>query len=398
MITIGDMGGPAVGSSVKPGGRERPARFNLSRSRRGSIKGASILRDPHMPLTDISENPVPSGVKSGFVKTRDGTSLRYAHWPALGPRRHGTVTILQGRAEFIEKYFEVVSDLRARGFAVVAFDWRGQGGSDRLLPNRFKGHVRDFAQYREDLQAVLKQVSLAEYPGPHFALAHSMGGAILLSDTGRLRTMLDRAVVCAPMIALPRGQWIPDIFGRLRHILSVASLGLYKVPDEVRRFGTPSAFLNKVLFPIVRGLRLIGLGRFYLPGGDDEVLLDFDENRQTSDRVRFDRFNAVLKDTPGRGIGAPTIGWLSAAIATMRSFELRETGPGIKLPCLIVAAGRDRIVSTPAIEEFVSRVKSTGYIEIAGGEHELMMEADIYRNQFFAAFDAFVPGLDATSD
>jgi len=375
-----------------------PARFSLSGLQGPSIKGHLFLHDPPMPLTDIPANPVPSGVKTGFIKTRDGTNIRYAHWPATGSHRHGTVTILQGRAEFIEKYFEVISDLRARGFAVVAFDWRGQGGSDRLLANRFKGHVRNFSQYREDLQAVLKQVSLAEYPGPHFALAHSMGGAILLSDTSRLRTMLDRAVVCAPMIALPRGQWIPDVFGRLRHIFSAATFGFYKVPDDIRRFGSTSTFLNKVLFPLVRGLRLIGLGRFYLPGGDDEVLLDFETNRQTSDQARFERFNAVLRHDPERGIGAPTIGWLSAAIATMRSFQLRETGPNIKLPCLVIAAGRDRIVSTPATEEFVSRIKAAGYIEISGGEHELMMEADLYRDQFFAAFDAFVPGLDSKTD
>ncbi|GGB32314.1 lysophospholipase [Roseibium aquae] len=351
-----------------------------------------------MTLSDIPENPVPRGAKAGFVVTRDGVQLRYAHWPALGSRRLGTVTILQGRAEFIEKYFEVVTDLRDRGFAVVAFDWRGQGGSDRLLGNRFKGHVRSFAQYREDLRTVLKQVSLAEYPGPHFALAHSMGGAILLSDSARLRTMLDRAVLCAPMIALPRGQWLPDIFGGLRRLVNSATFGFYKVPPDIRRFGATSRFLNKVVFPFVRVLGFLGLGRFFLPGGTGEILLDFETNRQTSDRSRFERFNAVLKATPERGIGAPTIGWLSAAIKTMRKFSLRETGPGIKLPCLVIAAGRDRIVSTPAIEEFVSRVKVAGYIEIAGGEHELLMEADVYRDQFFAAFDAFIPGLDGRKD
>ncbi len=32
---------------------------------------------------------------------------------------------------------------------------------------------------------------------------------------------------------------------------------------------------------------------------------------------------------------------------------------------------------------------------VPGAEHEVMMEREIYRAQFFAAFDAFVPGSAA---
>ena len=81
-----------------------------------------------MTLVSIPANPVPDGAVSGMLKTRDGISLRFARWPAP-PGRKGTVCLFPGRAEFIEKYFETVRDLRARGFAVAALDWRGQGGS-----------------------------------------------------------------------------------------------------------------------------------------------------------------------------------------------------------------------------------------------------------------------------
>ena len=56
----------------------------------------------------------------------------------------GTVAILGGRGEFIEKYFEVAEDLLSRGLAVATMDWRGQGGSERPLRNARKGHVDDF--------------------------------------------------------------------------------------------------------------------------------------------------------------------------------------------------------------------------------------------------------------
>src|SRR3990170_1819001 len=92
----------------------------------------SILQS--MNLVSIPANPVPEDVVTGVLKTPDGISLRFARW-APPPGRKGTVCLFPGRAEFIEKYFETVRDLRARGFAVAALDWRGQGGSQRLIGN-----------------------------------------------------------------------------------------------------------------------------------------------------------------------------------------------------------------------------------------------------------------------
>lgn len=347
-----------------------------------------------MKLIDHPDNPIPAEAVCGYVKASDGVRLRYAHWPALGPVRHGTVTVLQGRAEFIEKYFEVISDLRNRGFAVITFDWRGQGGSGRLTRNPRKGHVSDFGQYRDDLRTVLKQVSLAEYPGPHFALAHSTGGAILLSDTARLRTMLDRAVITAPLLALPKSEHEGKILKPLRVLQKILSFGRYAEDYSERRMGAPSTAIERFAFPLARLLCLLGLGRSFIPGGKAELHVSFEKNLQTSDPERFKRFNEVLRQSPELGIGAPTIGWVKAAANCMAQLNAREFGPSMKLPCLIVAAGHDRIVSTPAIEDFCSRTAAAGYLEIPGAEHEILMEKDRYRDQLFAAFDAFVPGKD----
>ena len=310
-----------------------------------------------MTLVDLPENPVPEGAICGMADTPSGVKLRFAHWPSTGGKRRGTVTILQGRAEYIEKYFEVVQELRARGFAVIAFDWRGQGGSDRLLRNRRKGHIGSFKGYQEDLMTILRQVSLAEYPGPHFALAHSTGGAVLLSAGVRLRTMLDRVVLSAPLTGMLDNGW-----------------------------------RERWAFRLAKILKWIGLGRMFIPGGNARLFVPFEDNRQTLDRERFERANAVLKAAPELGIGSPTVGWLYAVGRTLSLFRERSYGPSVSLPCLVIAAGADRIVSTRATEELVSRMKAAGYVEIAGGEHELLMERDEIRAQFWAAFDAFIPG------
>jgi lysophospholipase len=64
----------------------------------------------------------------------------------------------------------------------------------------------------------------------------------------------------------------------------------------------------------------------------------------------------------------------------------------IRQPILIVAAGHDQIVSTPAIDEFAVRLRAGSHLIVPGARHELLMEQDRFRMQVLAAFDAFVPG------
>ena len=62
------------------------------------------------------------------------------------------------------------------------------------------------------------------------------------------------------------------------------------------------------------------------------------------------------------------------------------------LPVLVVAAGADPVCSTPAVERFAARLAAGHTITIRGARHEILMERDAIREQFWAAFDAFVPG------
>ncbi len=58
----------------------------------------------------------------------------------------------------------------------------------------------------------------------------------------------------------------------------------------------------------------------------------------------------------------------------------------------MVAAALDRVVSFRAIEALVGELRAGAHIVITGARHELMMERDSVREQFWAAFDAFIPG------
>ena len=311
-----------------------------------------------MDLVALPDRPVPEGARAGTVTTPDGISLRYARWEATGALRKGTLVLIQGRTEFIEKYFDVIEALRARGFGVLAFDWRGQGGSSRLTGDVRKGHVRHFSDYQIDFETIMETIALPDCRPPFHALAHSMGGAIMIEALKAGRNWFDRVVLSAPMVGLV----------------------------EVRRSTLPLL--------AVTALSLLGFASAVIPGGTLSPLAKrpFETNPVTSDPEQYARLAAYADVDPRLGMGAPTVGWVREALRVTRTISQPLYALDIRQPMLIIAAGNDPLVSTPAIERFGSRLKAGRTLVVQGAKHEMMFERPIFREQFWAAFDAFVPG------
>ena len=63
-------------------------------------------------LAAIPSNPIPEGVRVGWFKTPDRVRLRYATFAKTGGAAKGTICLVQGRTEYIEKYFETIADFQ----------------------------------------------------------------------------------------------------------------------------------------------------------------------------------------------------------------------------------------------------------------------------------------------
>jgi lysophospholipase len=318
-----------------------------------------------MELFATEKNPIPRGAIVGTITAADGVQLRYARWRPTGRNAQGTVCLFQGRAESIEKYFETIADLRRRGFAVATLDWRGQGGSERRLRNPRKGHIDSFAEYDRDLEAFMQQVALPDCPPPQYALAHSTGGLICLRAVHSGRSRFARLVLSAPLLGIPPGRLSQANAYRVAGFLTAIGLGEVEVPESLVR-------------PIER--------------------MPFESNDLTSDPVRYARNLDIVRSTPAIAIGAPTFGWTYAACRAMAEAADPDFGPSIKAPILIVAAALDRIVSVRAIERLAGELRAGAQVVISGSQHEVLQERDAIREQFWAAFDAFVPGSSDTRE
>ena len=308
------------------------------------------------PLVETEDNPAPPGTRVESLDLGRGKVLRYALTPASSQPVRGTVVILHGRNECIEKYFETVRDIADRGFQVATFDWRGQGASSRFLRNPAKGFVKSFDQYAADFDLLFQSVLLPDCRGPYYIVAHSAGALTALVAAPSLANRVRRMVLLAPL-------------------LDINASRTRKMTARV----------------IANTLRSTGLGGTYMLGGPHE-LRPFDANEVTSDAVRYARNCAILECAPELAIGGPTASWIVAAARAIKKVTKPEFIEKNRIPTLVIAAGADSVVSTPAIERVAVQMRNTTLLTIDGARHEILQERDFYREQFFAAFDAFIPG------
>ncbi|MGI9400607.1 MAG: alpha/beta fold hydrolase [Rhizobiaceae bacterium] len=309
-------------------------------------------------LASSKGNPIPKGAVCGEVFTPDALAIRYARWKARRAPYKGTIILLQGRSEYIEKHFETVEDLVKNGFDVCTFDFRGQGGSGRILRDKKRGYIDSFDQYVIDLDTVLNEVALPDCRPPYYILGHSTGSLIALIASPILGNRIQRMVLCAPLI----------------------------------RFGTvpTGQQMTKYLSGL---LSVTGLGEMYLSGGPNLTgKRKFMGNHLTSDTKRFERTREFSRQHPELVIGGPTAAWVFAACQAMDRVSDPDFIRELHIPTLLVSGALDKVVSIEATELLGRAMRSGRAVTINGARHELLQERDVYRQQLLAALFAFIPG------
>jgi lysophospholipase len=295
---------------------------------------------PQAPIYDA-----PPAACAFWLRAADGVRLRMA---VLGQGPRGTIVLFPGRTEVIEKYLAVAPALMAGGVGLVAIDWRGQGLSDRATPDPLMGHVGDFAEYQADVAAYLAGLRDLDLPEPWYLLAHSMGG-------------------CIALCALSNG------FAPRAAAFSGPMWGLTMTPAARALGWTLSA-----------AARAFGQGKRYVPGLGDQATLDrmdFDTNPLTTDRATFDRMQAQVRAHPALSLGAPSLGWLNAALREMHALS-RLLSPTV--PTFAAIGALDQIISPGAFAARMARWPGGRMVRYPGAAHELMMERPAIRDDFVA--------------
>lgn len=313
---------------------------------------------PEESVTLAARFLAPEGWRWHDFKNADGRTLRFGSvFPAGKPR--AIVVVLPGLSEFCEKYFEVARDLLARDCAVWVLDWRGQGRSDRYLPNPHKRHSEGFDRDISDLDRWVRDYVRPSCGGsPMVMLAHSMGGNIGLRYLAGHPGIFRAAAFSAPMVGIRA----------LRHL-----------PRALASFLT----------------RLFGeeLGPRYVPGGKDWAADGAAARARkllTSDPERGAVHDFWMAREPALQIGAVTFGWLRAAYLSCLALQAPGIPEKIDIPCLLAVAGYEGLVDNRAIRRLAMRMRQARLLELPRARHEILMERDAYRDIFFGGLDALL--------
>lgn len=307
-----------------------------------------------MPASLLYRRAHPAGATVAEWRAADGATLRSFAWPAAGPVR-GSILFQTGRGDIFEKYLELFAHWHAQGWAITAFDWRGQGGSARIGRHPRTGHVERFGQFIEDLEAFAAGWSSAA-AGPQVVIGHSMGGHLMLRALVERRVRPAAAVLVAPMLGMrsPIGQWGGGLLARIMARLGDADRPAWKANET----------------PLARAGR--------------QELLTFDEGRY-ADEIWW-------QDThPDLVTGPPSWRWVAEAFASTRALNRDKRLPATDVPVLALIAEADGLVDPAVARRLLARLPDAR-IESFGAEsrHEILREADPVRNRAIALIDAFL--------
>lgn len=287
--------------------------------------------------------------------TPDGWPLRRFDWPVDGTPR-GSILFQGGRGDIIEKYLEAFGHWHAQCWNITAFDWRGQGGSGRLSPDRHVGHATDFEVFIADLKAFWADWAPAA-AGPRVVMGHSMGGHLVLRALAEHAIEPDAAVLIAPMLGLHAPLGLTGIGERLARVLG----GLGDPARAAWRDNEiPQAKLSR------------------------QALLTHDAGRY-ADELYW------KEAQPEFALGPPSWAWV---IEGFRSTRLLRADPrlgAITTPVLALIADHDQLVSAKLAAATVAKLPDQRTVRFGPeSAHEILREADGVRDRALAEIDRFL--------
>jgi lysophospholipase len=313
-----------------------------------------ILRAKDQTMRSDRSLP-PSSDK--YLKTSDGALLRYKVWKPTTPSDiKPRLLLLQGRATFIEKFTHFVNQLRAQGYEVWTFDWRGQGLSTRETGRA--GYIDTYATYLKDLdffiKTFLKNESLNR---PLLALGQSMGAHILLRYMVERPNIVDGAVLAAPMFEL--------------------NTGIY----------SKSLAKGMVWF-----FSRLGMGKHFVFGHEayDPATEPFEGNLLTHNPDLFYYHRHIQMDRPELVLGGVTFGWVKATLDSMDVMLNPAYLGRISKPIHIYTADDEHVVDNSRIQEICSWMPNCRVETIPESRHQLLAESINVQSHIAQGIDDFV--------
>lgn len=347
--------------------------------------------------------PTPDTIAYYDPDNKGASVIRYAHWTPPSGKRTGVIVHFNGRTEFIEKNIYTYKDLLERGFEIWAFDWRGQGFSERLIKGKKekqKHNINTFDTYLTDASYFIDHVAhIKEATGKKVLLAHSMGGQIALRYLLEHPDTFKYAVLSSPLLKLPvKVGGVP-----IERIASIVNIGKrftgFGSSCTVTKDGSWSSDFISDSCMLIASAKLKDCTP--VKPNDCDLINANETNKYSNDVNKMSEINCLIEsskdakgeDEPDLRLACPTSDWFNAANRSIKI--VKDTATKLKTPLLIVRALPDNAVDNDGQTDFCKLTKnctiiSVGIVNGVQTGHELLVEQEPIRRVFFELFDGFV--------
>jgi lysophospholipase len=275
----------------------------------------------------------------GQLTAFDGKKLHYHYFPR--PDAHSQIVLVSGWTEAAPKYAEIIYDLHQAGVETFIMDWRGQGLSERLIPDTEVTWVGDYDDFVKDLHQFVTEVVKPRARLPLTILGHSMGANVITLYLTRHPAVFDRAVLSSPMLDMILGPY-PTWVGRaISWLYDAVGLGTRMVWGH-SRFDPATA-----------------------------------ENWVTHSELRWRFWNQYKTDHPQYVLNAASFRWV---LEGLRATDyMKENAQLIQIPLLMLQAGRDLYVATEGQDRVCEKAYYCKKITYPFAKHEILNEVDLIR-------------------
>lgn len=263
----------------------------------------------------------PQGWQSGAFRNDENRSIYYAKAGANGPKI-GTVVFTTGYGDSINFHYDAIRNFQDRGYDVYAMDWIGQGLSDRENPNRVQdSNDRLMTRHMNDLHKFVTDV-VPHDKQPLYLATHSMGGHVGMMYLKNHPETFDRAILAAPLLDLNTSFLPRSAFKGIVNAANALGLGDNPLPNWRNLINRAAATSDSMR---------------ELTAHPEQLTV----SQEASEKIR-----QMLKPVE---VDLPSWLWIKRTYSSLDDMRDPSYFKNIQTPTLLIAAGRDELVSNKAI-------------------------------------------------
>ena len=326
-----------------------------------SYEPYEVSEDYRSQVAAFNIPDMPADWEWGTFTSEDGMKMRYGQSGNSGSSR-ATIVMIPGYTATMDMYGEQAAEIASRGYHVVGFDLRGQGGSERPRPFQpEKLLIENFNIYENDVALFLQDLDVPKGQ-PVVILGLSFGGHIGFRVAAEHADLVDGVLLLAPALKPSSGDMS------------------FEEAERLLRLGDA-----------------VGKGTRYLPGETDWTPYNEDDLLQvgiehcSSSPKRLPLRDAIFTVRPEQRVGGITFNWGREFYRSSHYVLQPGYAEALKMPVTMIHAELDNFVVTETNKHVCqNRVPDCQSVAIPGAGHCLLQETDNVLERVYDALEEMV--------